>query len=159
MGVKHLGSFLHANNLLQVIIHSAEEPTLTGLVIDGLAFAYQMLDQCPQVPVAGGEYMAFEQGVRTFFETLKNLNIECAVVVNGVSAEGKLATELQRASARVDYYHHSLTASRVDSAPDSMAPLLLVTSTLAALQSHCRPFAEAGPVPNPAGCRRRVLGG
>jgi len=125
MGVKHLASYLKNNALLEQAIHTAEAPTLEGLTIDGLAFAYHILDNCPQCPVAGGEYASFCEGVRKFFGQLETLKIEACVIVDGVAGPEKLETQLGREATRVDYYHTALHASRVDNAPDSMAPPLL----------------------------------
>ena len=125
MGVKHLTSFLNANKLVQPAQHTKESPTLPGIVIDGLAFAYHILGQCPQIPVAGGEYGSFCDRVELFFKAMIELEVHCVVIVDGVSGDEKLDTQLRREASRVDYYHQVLHASRVDDAPDSLAPPML----------------------------------
>ena len=60
MGVSHLTSLLRERRLFAPMAHTDDEPTLPGLLLDGLALAYHVYSTCGTCPVAGGEYAAFK---------------------------------------------------------------------------------------------------
>jgi len=125
MGVKHLLSYLTNNGLLETIVHTPDTPSLDGVVIDGLAFGYHLLEQIPSIPVAGGEYAAFARASDAFFKNLKDMEVPCVVIIDGCSGAEKIPTQVARESARVDYYHQALNASRVGDPPGAMAPIMM----------------------------------
>ena len=131
-GVTHILSFLTNNGLLPAAVHTADAPTLDGLVIDGFAFTHHILERCAQVPVAGGEYEAFCTAARKFFQSLGEMNVPCVVILDGCQCDDKMDLHVKVETARVEYFHQAVISSRVGDA--EWAPVMLQHALVQILQ-------------------------
>ena len=95
MGVKHLTSFVKANKIAVPQSHTIAAPTIPGLVIDGLAFAFEVLSWLKIPPVGGAEYAHFNRAIKSFFDRTSSLGIKCCVVIDGASGAEKLDTQVR----------------------------------------------------------------
>ena len=129
MGIRGLTSYLERQPDLWTAVYLKN----TKVVIDGNGLFYWLYISSELDCRRGGQYNAFHDRVRSFFELLDSNGVQAFVVLDGASdpSDRKLATSIKRAKERIDSAF-SLVSNSSD-AETNVRPKLLRRAFIQAL--------------------------